>query len=150
MFLIWKYPIVITMRQNKPLLVVAILFGLMGDIFWFGAMFFPEQITKFLLIFSSSVEYSDLSDEGLSVIRLLTGLLGTLLWIVAILLLYLSLNYEDESRDWIGGAVIAWFVGDSIISYLADFELNILFNLFILVPVLAVLYLTKSQDSEST
>ena len=64
--------------------------------------------------------------------------------------MYLALNYEDKSRNWIGGAILAWFVGDSIISYLADFELNIIFNLITLVPVVLVLYFSKSDEIVST
>ncbi len=133
------------MRQNTPLVIVAILFGLMGDIFWLGAIFFPEDITKFILGFSSSAEYTDLSDDGLSVIRVLIGIMGSLIWLVAILLLYLSLNFEDKSRNWIGGAALSWFLGDSIISYLADFELNIIFNLISFIPIALILYFSKEE-----
>ncbi|MCE7733978.1 MAG: hypothetical protein GPJ54_03810 [Candidatus Heimdallarchaeota archaeon] len=138
------------MRQNTPLLIIAFLFGLMGDIFWLGAVFFPEEVTRFIVAFSSNVEYSDLSDEGLSIIRVLIGVMGSLLWIIAIFWMYLALNYEDKSRNWIGGAALAWFVGDSIISYLADFELNIIFNLITLIPVMLVLYFSKEEEIKST
>ncbi|OLS24361.1 MAG: hypothetical protein HeimC2_23070 [Candidatus Heimdallarchaeota archaeon LC_2] len=134
------------MRQNSPLLLAAILFGTMGDIFWFGAVFFPEEITKFILGFSSSAEYSDLSTEGLSVIRVLIGIMASLIWLVAILLTYLSLNYEDKSRKWIGAGTVAWFLGDSIISYVADFELNIIFNLISFVPIALILYFSKEES----
>ncbi|MHA2101767.1 MAG: hypothetical protein ACW99A_24225, partial [Candidatus Kariarchaeaceae archaeon] len=123
------------------------LFGLMGDVFWLGAVFFPEEITKFILSFSSSAEYTDLSDEGLTVIRVLIGIMASLIWLVAILLVYLSLNYEDKSRNWIGGAALAWFLGDSIISYIADFKMNIIFNLLSFVPIAVILYLSKEESS---
>jgi hypothetical protein len=119
----------------------------MGDVFWLGAVFFPEEITKFILSFSSSAEYTDLSDEGLTVIRVLIGIMASLIWLVAILLVYLSLNYEDKSRNWIGGAALAWFLGDSIISYIADFKMNIIFNLLSFVPIAVILYLSKEESS---
>ena len=135
------------MKQNSPLLLVAILFGLMGDIFWLGAVFFPEEITKFIVGFSSSAEYSDLSTEGLSVIRVLIGIMASLIWLVAILLFYLSLNYEDKSRKWIGAGAVAWLLGDSIISYISDFELNIIFNLMSFIPIALILYFSKEESS---
>ena len=138
------------MRQNNALLIIAILFGLMGDIFWLGAIFFPEEITRFVLSLSSTADYADLSDEGLSVIRLLIGIMGSLIWIVSILLMYLSLNFEDKSRNWIVGASLAWFIGDSVISYLTDFELNIIFNLISFIPIAVVLYFSKEEESQST
>ncbi|MHA2252344.1 MAG: hypothetical protein ACXAD7_18405 [Candidatus Kariarchaeaceae archaeon] len=134
------------MMQNKALLWLGLLFVGIGDIFWLGAVFFPDQIADFILIFSPDITSSDLNQDGLTVLRVMTGIMGTLLWLVGILLIPLSKQYNTESRRWILIGVIAWFLGDSLISLITDFEFNILLNLLLLLPILVVLF--RNQPSE--
>jgi hypothetical protein len=77
------------------------------------------------------------------------GIMGSLLWLVGILLIPLSKQYTETSRNWIAVGTIAWFVGDSIISLIGEFEINAVSNLLFAAPVLTALYYVKPNLLDS-
>jgi hypothetical protein len=137
------------MSNNTLLFWIAIIFIGIGDIFWLGAVFLKDEIIDFILLFSPSIEADDLTPSGLTVLRVMIGIMGSLLWLVGILLIPLSKQYTNVSRNWIALGTIAWFVGDSIISLIGEFEINAVTNLLFAVPVLAALYFVKPNLPDS-
>ncbi|MHA2091765.1 MAG: hypothetical protein ACW98K_13005 [Candidatus Kariarchaeaceae archaeon] len=137
------------MSNNRLLFWIGVIFIGIGDIFWLGAVFLEDKITDFILFFSPSIEAGDLTPEGLTVARVMIGIIGTLMWLVGILLIPLSKQYTETSRNWIALGTIAWFIGDSFISLISEFETNAILNLLIAAPVLAVLYYTKPNLPDS-
>ncbi|MHA2171735.1 MAG: hypothetical protein ACXAB7_17755 [Candidatus Kariarchaeaceae archaeon] len=137
------------MSNNRLLFWIGVIFIGFGDIFWLGAVFLEDKITDFILFFSPSIEASDLTPDGLTVVRVMIGIIGTLMWLVGILLIPLSKQYTETSRNWIALGTIAWFIGDSFISLISEFETNAILNLLIAAPVLAVLYYTKPNLPDS-
>ncbi|MCH8907923.1 MAG: hypothetical protein IH840_12615 [Candidatus Heimdallarchaeota archaeon] len=134
--------------ENNSVYFLGLLFLLIGDILWLGALFLPDQISAFLLLFWPDTELSDLNSKGQQVLRVMIGLWGSLLYLVGALFIGISKNYGSEGRRWILIGTLAWFIADSIMSFVGGFTYNVLVNIAFVLVVFSTIYF-KGQVENS-
>lgn len=117
----------------KSLFILSMILIGVGDLLFFGTIFFKDFFIDVLMGLSPEYNTSDLSEAGKAVGLFYLATLGTLMYLIGFLVWALAKETLGERRKFGFYGLLVWFVTDTIVSLVFGFPLNVMSNLVFLV-----------------